>query len=110
MEDDILAIYLLLRNGDKDDDKPNLSIEERRRRSKKIPRIALTNHQQSAFMVMFRSGNDQALINCCAVDHPVFRELLAAFQPVFDLYTIDRQTGLIRKRTITNRGDSKGRP
>ena len=68
--------FYLRNNSEEDDNKPDLSLEERRRRSKKIPRIALTKHSQSAFRVMFESGNNQALINCCAVDHKVFCDLL----------------------------------
>jgi len=41
---------------------------------------------------------DQALLNCCAVDHKVFRQLLKIFQPVFDGHTVDKKTGRIRKK------------
>jgi transposase-like protein len=55
---------------------------------------------------MFDSGNEQALINCCAVDHKVFAELLELFEPVFNTYTIDHKTGLVKKLNTR----IKGRP
>jgi hypothetical protein len=62
---------------------------------------------------MYHSGNDQALINCCAVDHKVFAELLDLFKPHFDSYTIDRKTRLIRKlkpAALLGKPGLKGRP
>ena len=99
-----MLAYLLFFEEDNNEDKPCLSLEDRRRRSKKIPRIALTQYQQSAFRVMFDSGNNQALINCCAVDHRVFRQLLELFKPVFDSHAIDHATGLIKKLKHTVNG------
>ena len=58
---------------------------------------------------MFYSGNDQALINCCAVDHKVFRKLLLLFKSMFNSHAIDAETGLIKKRTISGSGIFKGR-
>ena len=55
-----------------DDDDNELSLEDRRRRSRRIPRIAIRKYSQSAFKYMFDSGNDQALLNCCGIDHRVF--------------------------------------
>ena len=100
--------YFLFFDTDSEDEEPSLCIEERRRRSKKFPRISLTKYQQSAFRVMFESGNDQALINCCAVDHRVFRELLSLFEPVFVSHCVDPDTGLIKKIKKTNNFLRKG--
>jgi hypothetical protein len=96
---ELLLYYYIFEDDDSDDDdsKPNLSLEERRRRSKKIPRIALKKYSQSAWRYMFDSKNNQALINCCGVDHEVFSKLIEVFEPVFNTYTIDRKSGLIRK-------------
>mmetsp|Transcript_21055 Transcript_21055/g.58541 ORF Transcript_21055/g.58541 Transcript_21055/m.58541 type:complete len:322 (-) Transcript_21055:28-993(-) len=55
---------------------------------------------------MFRSGDDQALLNCCGVNHPVFRELLAVFEPLYDMYTFDNRTGTIRNYK-SNKGGRK---
>ena len=108
---ELLAWDLFFDDSSDDEEQPLLSLEERRRRSRKIPRIALKQYQQSAFRFMFDSGNNQALINCCAVDHKVFRELLDLFKPVFDSHTIDHKTGLIKKLKRTANGKiSTGRP
>lgn len=86
-----------------------LSPEEKRRRDKRTPRIALRHFVESPFLFMYHSGNDQALINCCGVDHRTFSNLLAFFSHAFNAYTFDEQTGLIRKRKKTKGGAYKGR-
>ena len=63
---------------------------------------ALKRHSESAFKFLCNSGDDQALINCCAVDHEVFCEPLQLFQPVFDSHAIDWEPGLIEKLTHLN--------
>lgn len=85
-----------------------LSPEDRRRRDRRTPRIALMAMKGSAFIHLFGSGDDQALLNCCGVDHKVFRCLLAIFQPVFDTYTVDRNTMKVRPRLFTKNGKPKG--
>eukprot|EP00536_Pseudo-nitzschia_multiseries_P009850 jgi/Psemu1/67168/estExt_Genemark1.C_2860047 len=47
---------------------PLLGEEDKKRRDHRTPRIAIKRYNQSAFMYLFRSGNDQALLNCCGVD------------------------------------------
>jgi len=84
--------------------RPELSPEEKKRRDRRTPRIALKRYSESPFAYLFRSGNDQALMNCCAVDHVTFRELLAMFKPVFESYTVDKKTGEIREKKHKNRG------
>ena len=68
-----LIAYHLLFNNDDSDEEYSLSLVDRCRRSKKIPRIALKKYNQSAFRFMYESGNDQALLNCCAVDQRCFK-------------------------------------
>ena len=75
---------------------PELSAEDRRRRDKRTPRIAIQAYRKSAFYYMFNSGDDQALLNCCGVDHKVFRQLLQLFQPTFESYVPCHRTGRIR--------------
>jgi hypothetical protein len=106
-----LLIYYHIFEDD-DSDESTLGLEDRRRRSKKIPRISLQKYVQSAWRYMFDSGNDQALINCCAVDHKVFAELLELFEPVFNTHTIDRKTGLVRmlKKSTMGPAIRNGRP
>ena len=65
----------------------HLGMEGLHRRDRRIPRIALHFPMMSAWSHLFGSGNDQALITVCGVDHHVFSELRAQFTPIFDAYT-----------------------
>jgi hypothetical protein len=103
---EILIIYYAYCNNN---DKPQLSDEDRRRRDRRTPRIALKFYRQSSFHYLFQSRNDQALLNCCAVDHTVFQGLLELFEPVFDQHMVDEATGQIRKRLFTRDGIPRGR-
>lgn len=85
-----------------------LSIEERRQWDRRTPRHALRNYGHSAFRYLYQSGNNQALLNCCGTTHVVFRELLALFEPYFNMYTFDDDCH-IRKVTFTRSGVPKGR-
>eukprot|EP00536_Pseudo-nitzschia_multiseries_P009979 jgi/Psemu1/24666/gm1.24666_g len=90
---------------------PLLGEEDKRRRDRRTPRIAIKRYTQSPFIYLYQSGNDQALLNCCGVDHVVFRELLDLFEPLYNLYTIDKNTGVIRQKKIcatTNQFDATG--
>ena len=86
-----------------------LSKDEKRRRDRRTKRVALRYYTNSSFYYLFHSGDDQSLLNCCAVDHRVFRSLLDVFQPIFHQYMVDEKTGCIRKRTFTREGLPKGR-
>ena len=88
---------------------PALSPEERRRRDRRTPRIAVRRYKHSSFYYLYGCGSDQALLNCCACDHKVFRDLLALFKPVFDIHTMDDKTGWIKKMMLTTNGKPKGR-
>jgi hypothetical protein len=103
---ELLACYLIL---DNDLDKPELSLEDRRRRDRRTPRIALRKYSKSSFRYLFDSGNDQALLNCCAVDHKVFRRLLAMFTPIFNSYRYDDNSGTLKKLKQTRWGGQQGR-
>ena len=61
------------------------------------PQNCFKRHSESASRFLSDSGNDQALVDCCAVDHKLFKGLLELFQPVFDSHAIDWETGLIKK-------------
>ena len=80
----------------RESNKSLLSVEERRLRDKRMPRIALRKYHDSPFRFLFDSGNDQALMNCCACTHSVFNEMLLMFEPNFKRCTFDRN-GNIRK-------------
>lgn len=92
-----------------DEDDDTLSDEDRRRRDRRTPRIAIKKYNKSAFYYLFGSGNDQALLNCCAVDHKVFRSLLELFEPMFVRHMPDPDTGEVRPVVLTRTGKPKGR-
>eukprot|EP00536_Pseudo-nitzschia_multiseries_P009576 jgi/Psemu1/23598/gm1.23598_g len=73
----ILSIFCMIDNGNSEDEDPS----DRRLRDRRTPRIALCWHCQSSFIYLFNSGNKHALLDCCGVDHKVFRDLLDLFQP-----------------------------
>eukprot|EP00536_Pseudo-nitzschia_multiseries_P009054 jgi/Psemu1/22223/gm1.22223_g len=75
---------------------------------RRTPRIALRRHSESPFLYLFNSGNEQALLNCCGVDHTVFQELLGLFQPTFDS-VVDRYTNAIWKKKVNKNGVWRGR-
>ena len=83
-------------------DELDLMSEDRRRRDRRFPMISLKRYSESPFAVLFASGDEQALLNACAVDHCTFRELLDMFKPVYHTHTVDKATGLIWKKKITN--------
>ena len=57
---------------------------------------------------MYHSGNDQAMLNCKALDHKTFAKLLKIFKPYIDSYTMDDE-GDIRLLHWTEKGLWKGR-
>ena len=89
--------------------RPILSAEDRKRRDRRTPRLALRRYSESSFVYLFKSGCDQALLNCCGVDHKVFQQLVTLFAPVFNRYTFDKNTGIIRKLKLTKYGNRQGR-
>ena len=85
-----------------------LSLEDRRLRMRRIPRISLQDVNASSWRQLFYSENDQALITLTGLDHATFQHLLALFQPIFDTYTpfgdgddIEKKSPRGRKRTVT---------
>ena len=101
----LIAYFILF---DEDDDENRLTIEDRRRRDRRYPRIAIQYYEQSSFKYLFLSGDEQALLNACGVDHKVFDELLAVFQPIYDTHTYDRETGHIKKLKLSPQGVPRG--
>ncbi len=93
----------------KEQEGPDLSAEDRQRRDRRVPRISLRRYADSSFLYLFKSGNDQALLNCCAVDHATFRELLALFKPVYDKFTVDGRSNKIRPLVFSANGEPIGR-
>ena len=95
----LLVYYNIVSNND--DNK--LSLEDRRRRLRRIPRIAIRKYSQSAFKYMFDSGNDQALLNCCGIDHRAFCKLVALFEPVFNCHSCDEAAGRVKKLKVSSK-------
>ena len=82
-----------------------LDDDDRRRRDRRTPRIALKKYVRSAFKHLYTSGNEQALLNCTGCNHNAFDKLLAKFQPYFDLYTFEDGTGIIRLKKVDKNGN-----
>lgn len=79
--------------------------EELRRRSGKIRQGALLDPTESAFIQLFNSGHDDALVTFCGVDHSTFRELHDLFAPLFYKYTpFNTATGGIGIKRNSHRG------
>ena len=81
---DVISVFFVLYVMNK-----GLSAEDKRRRDRRTPRAALKKYRFSSFKYLFDSKNDQALLNCCGLDHAVFAELLSMFEPLFHRYTLD---------------------
>jgi hypothetical protein len=66
-----------------------LDLEGRRRWDRRIPRAvpALLPPSQSAWMTLFESGNDQALITVTGMDFAAFNALVVVFEPWFNSHT-----------------------
>ena len=86
-----------------------LSAEEKKLRDRRIPRCAVKTFADSPFKYLYDSGDNQALMNVTAVDHQVFRELLAVFEPFYSNYMLDKK-GNIKRATLTAKAIRKGRP
>ena len=75
-----------------------LTLFERRRRDRRIPREALVPYNQSSFHYLYSSGNNQALLNMTGLDHEKFSKLLMKFHHKWDNYTFDEKTMVIRQK------------
>jgi hypothetical protein len=114
-EDDILCLLLIQAIKD-DKERKNLfrellTIAERRLRSGKIRRGALLPPSQSAFMYLYNSGQDDALVALCGFNHASFSALLALFEPIFNEntpYSSSAGGGLIK--ALKRRDKKLGRP
>jgi hypothetical protein len=82
-----------------------LSIEGRRMRDQRYPKVSLCLYGKSPFVYMLNSRNDQALLNVTGVDFTEFDLLLNRFQPLFESFTVNESTGTVVK---TGTGDVRG--
>jgi hypothetical protein len=80
--------------------KHRLSLEGRQRRDRRIPREALLPPSHSAWMRLFLSGNDQALITVIGMDYTAFHTLVDLFEPWFNSHTpwVGQQDGSCFRR------------
>ena len=85
-----------------------LDDDDRRRRDRRMPRVALKRYIRSSFRHLYLSGNEQALLNCTGCNHHTFFNLLAKFEPYFDLYTFEDGTGIIRLKKVDKNGNVLG--
>jgi hypothetical protein len=74
-----------------------LNMEGRRRRDRRIPRAALQGPTQSAFLKLYESNNEQALITATGFDYAAFHGLLGLFAPIFDCYSPYSSDGKFHK-------------
>ena len=74
-----------------------LSAAEKRRRDRRIPRVALHFPKVSAWRKLYSSDNDQAMITLTGFDHATFGWVLSMFSAVYDRYTPYSQSGEIIK-------------
>lgn len=82
----------------------HLSMEEKRRRARCIPRIALHFPKDCGWRKLFDSKNDQSLITLTGLDHDAFECLYRKFRPYFDEYSPYSSDGCLKKKM-----QSKGR-
>lgn len=85
-----------------------LSIGGKRRRDRRIPRIALQMPSESAFMFLYRSGSDQALITLLGLDYSAFSCIYESFAALYERYSPYSLEGNIRILFVTER--KRGRP
>ena len=102
---EIFFLYTAYHNANQHE----LSEEQKRRRDRRTKRVALRYYKKSSFFYLFNSGDDQSLLNCCAVDHRVFHSLLEVFEPIFDEHMVNEHTGCIWKLKLSRDGIRKGR-
>ena len=73
----------------------SLSIDERRRRYRKIPRCALISLNMSPWRKLLASRNDQAYITMMGFDCESFDTILDKFAPMFSGHTPFDSSGMI---------------
>jgi hypothetical protein len=110
LEDDFFFfIFLNNNNNNNTSFKSLLSIEQRRRRDRCIPRIALVDPSESAWVKLYCSGSDSAMITLTGLDYPSFNYLSAKFEDLYNEYTpyshsgriiLKRQRGRFRRPRI----------
>jgi hypothetical protein len=84
------AVLLLLQDDNNsrfDLFRDKLSLEGRRRRFRQIPRPALPDPENSPWAILYKSGDDGALITVTGFDHDTFQHMLDLFSPLYDKFS-----------------------
>ncbi len=82
----------------------SLSEEERRLRSRKIPRASLLTLDMSPWRTLLASNVDQSLITMTGFDGASFASLLQKFAPLFDEYTPFNTSHILLKQDPSKEG------
>ena len=82
----------------------SLSEEERRLRSRKIPRASLLTLDVSPWRTLLDSDVDQSLITMTGFDGASFASLLQKFAPLFDEYTPFNTSHILLKQDPSKGG------
>lgn len=105
MEDEELLLALLVAmehdNATPPPFRDLLDVNQRRLRSAKCRRGSLFPPSESAFMRLYNSGQDDALVTICGFNHDSFSKLLDLFDPLFHKYTPYSSDGLIKEKRVT---------
>ena len=102
VEDDFFFI-ILFNNNNNTSFKRLLSIEQRRRRDRRIPRIALVDPSESAWVKLYCSGSDSAMITLTGLDYPSFNFLSVKFEELYSEYTPYSSSGRIILKRVRGR-------
>ena len=103
----LLLILLLMSEDEEDEDMSftdRLGLRYRRLRSGRIRRLSLDPPNASAFVRLFCSGQDDALVTLCGFDHRSFKSLHNLFAPLYDDYS----PYVARGRLIVKHNKEKG--
>jgi len=74
----------------------DLSIEQRRLRYRRIPRVALLSPENSPWRKLYKSKNDQAFITATGLNVSSFQTLLAKFRPLYNNLSPHSEDGKIK--------------
>jgi DDE superfamily endonuclease len=93
----MVALCDAARDGEPERFHDLLSQEARRRRDRRIPRIALLHPSASPWARVLEHGTDQAMITLTGFDHASFNALHEMFQPIFLTHSPHSSDGVIRR-------------
>ena len=77
-----------------------LNAEGQRWYDRCIPRRSLGRYEDSPFVIILKSRDDQSLINLTNMDFDSFESLPSLYKSIYDSYTIDKYSHRIRRRKV----------